>query len=348
MKQKILYLNQADGRVVPELKSLKIKNASLLFKRFTKAIRKILSLSNKDFLGFAQNATSSLIYGLLPILKKNKDITILISNHEIRWYKKLFVTGKLPIQETTYPNYAPQIKIDFIKKKTVLFDPEIFVKKPEKFLSSKKPVLIILSHVSRLTGELFITPKLYQRIKKINKDNIVVIDGCQAVGAAKVAPHTISDFYVGVTSKFIGAEPHIAFYWINQRLVKKYNIIPQSINPKLFFREIYSAVCALNILNKKGLDVHELRTYFEKKLKDFKISFLKLKNQQDYIILIPENRSKITNTIKKLKQHGVIVSSNILFSIREPKHPSLRVSVVASLKRKDIDHVVELIAKIKS
>ena len=345
--EKTLYLNQAEGIVLPKLKALKRGDVIRLSQQFQRLLRGLLNVSNTEFLGSSQNATSSLIYSLLPILQNRQDFQIFISAHEIKWFKTLFTAGRLPVKETTYPNYAPQKKINFIKKKVTVFDPYLFIKNPRSFVNQKIPAIVILSHVSRLTGELFVTPGVYRKIKALNKANILVVDGSQAVGAMRVDPHIISDIYIGVTSKFINAEPHISFYWVSQQIADTYGIISRSINPRLFFREIYSAVNNLKILQKNTHNVHAIRKYFETKLKEYKINFLKYKYQQDHIILIPEKRSKLGSIIKKLKRQGIIISPNTSYSIQEPKDPALRISITPRLKISDINYFVDKMAQIK-
>ena len=345
---KSLYLNYTDGRVVPQLAKLKVKNPMLLYRQLIKSIQHLLGLSTDDFLGFAQNVTTGVIYSLLPILEKNKNFKILVSAHEIRWYKKLFARGVLPVEETTYPNYAGQKKIHFIKKSITVFDPRTFAARPDIFLSSKKPTMIIISHVSRLTGELLITPMLYRAIKKINKENIVVVDGSQAVGAISVKPHLISDIYIGLTSKFIGAEPHIAFYWVCSHVAVQYNIQPKSINPRLFSKEIYSAVHAMHNLKKRGINVSSIRRYLEKSFKKNHIPFLVLPNGQKHIFLIPVAKRSIPSTLKELEQKGIIISSNISYSMREPNHSCLRIAITPHLKKKDVDYVVKAFGLLKN
>ncbi len=345
---KPLYLNRAGGIVDPQLTKLRVKNPSLLYRQFVGEMRSLLGLSMHDFLGFAQNATTSIIYALTPILKKNNPFKILVSSHEIRWYKDLFSLGRLPIGETTYPNYAGQRKVAFIKKSMTVFDPHAFIKNPQKFLPSHRPAIIVISHVSRLTGELFMTPKIYRIIKRMHKDNIVIVDGCQAVGAIFVRPQSMSDIYVGVTSKFIGAEPHIGFYWVRSSLAKKYGIKPKSINLQLFSRELYSAVHALRILRRTGMNISSIRSYFEKSLNKVHIPFLKMPAGQRHILLIPAKRKKLSQIIEILEKKGIIAASNTSYSIREPVNPALRISITPHMERKDVDYVVHALEELKS
>lgn len=344
---KSLYLNQADGRKEKQLDSIKIKNPSVLYKSFQIHIRQLLRLSKNEFLGFAQNATSCIIFALSPILKR-KRYRILVSNHEIRWYKDLFEDGKLPVKETTYPNYAPQIKLPFIKREISFFDPHVFIKKPEKFLSNTTPTIIVLSHVSRMTGELFATQKLYKAIKKINPENIVIIDGSQAVGILQFVPISISDIYIGITSKFIGAEPHIAFYWVSKKVATEYQIPSQTINPKLFSKEIYSAERALRALKKGKRNLSLVRKTFEAVLSKNNIPFLRLPLQAKHILLMPEKKIRLKKIVDKLNKNGIVVSSNIGYSICEPKKPAVRISIIPQLTKKQIEFAIKKIKEIRN
>ncbi len=343
---KELYLNEADGRKPKKLTDLKLKNPERLYRDFTQRIQSLLSIDKGEFLGFAQNATTNLLYIVLPILKKKKNYKIYMSAHEIKWYKKLFDAGRLPIENTTFPNYVKQSPISFVKKRVTLFDPEAFVKNPRKVLSTLEPAIIILSHVSRMTGEIFATQKLYKQIKSINKNNIIVIDGAQAIGALSCRPSRLSDVYIGVTSKFIGAEPHIGFCWVNRVLVKEYAFKEWNIEPKKFFREIYSTLEVLKKRRSWKRTIKEVRTSFDKKLQHYSIPHLKVKNQVPYIALIPIQKRLLAKKLQGLKKKGIIISSNTKWSIKEPRVPALRVSLTPVLSNKEIEYFSKTVSEI--
>lgn len=295
-----------------------------LFIKLDDQVRKLLDISKQEFLSFSQNATTSLIYSLLPILEQG-DYKIYIGSQEIRWVAGMFEKGKLPTNECTYPNYAKLEKVPFLKKPFNIFDPKDLINNPKKTIG-RKPCIIIFSHISRVTGETFASQKLYSAIKKLNKENIVVVDGCQAVGATLTKPNRLSDIYVGVTSKFIGAEPHIGFAWIKKEIVKRFNIKPWRISPTIFSKEIYSAVRALNKLEINPRRTLIVRKAFEGYLRVNNVEFFKGINQAAHILIVLTRKS-LKKTIQTIKTKGYTVSPNTGWSIKEPYIKGVRISL---------------------
>src|SRR5688572_23953682 len=118
---KDIYMDQAWGIQKPNIEKLPA-NPEKLLTELNNQTRKLLGISDQDFLSFSQNATTSLIHSLLPILN-SKNYKVLVSSHEIKWLEDLFSTGKLPVNKTTYPNYAKLESVPFIKKPFKVFDP---------------------------------------------------------------------------------------------------------------------------------------------------------------------------------------------------------------------------------
>ena len=337
-----IYLNHADGRKPRKLSKLKVKNPTQLFHLLILKIREILSISKNDFLSSSQNTTTSLIKILMPLLKNN-NYQIFLDSHEIHWYKTLFIKGGMPTNEVTYPNYAKLRQVSFLKKRVTYFEPNKLAENPGKILG-KKPAIVIISHVSRLTGGILLTSKLYKKVKKLNPKNIVIVDGSQAVGAMKIRVKTLADIYIGVTSKFIQAEPHIGFCWISSKIVRDFKIKKWDIEPYEYRREIYSAYRYLKILSRKR-SVWAQRSFFKKRLKRVGIPISQIPHQVSHLLLIPSTHS--TEVVKRLKKKSIIVSSNIGFSVKEPKIPGLRISLSPQLSNKDIKIVVQALVEIK-
>lgn len=332
-----IYLNDADGRKERVLTEFSInKKPDLLFAELIAGLKKLLSLTNNDFLSLSQNTTTNLIRALLPILGRKK-YDVYISTHEVKYFKLLFERGALPTQYATSPNYARQKSEKFIKKGVGFFEPNILVDKIQQILSPRKPSIVILSHVSRVTGELLVTEKIFQKIKRINSENILIVDGAQAVGAITVNVKKISDIYLGVTSKFIGAEPHLSFCWIQKNIVRKYQINQWTLDSREYVKEIYSAVRAVDNLKTKDENISDKRKYLEKKLSKHNIPIWKPESQVDNILLIPLNKNSLDKTIVNLSSKGIIVSSNTNWSNEEPELPCLRVSISSRTTTKQID-----------
>ncbi|MFA5131261.1 MAG: aminotransferase class V-fold PLP-dependent enzyme [Patescibacteria group bacterium] len=337
-----IYLNQAEG-IRPPMITEKISRRSALnnSKILEKEIRKILGATPNDFLAFSQNITTSLINVLLPILNKT-NYEIYICSHEIRWFKTLFKIGTLPTHETTYPNYARQEEVAFIKRKINIIDPADLINNPAKKIG-RKDAIIIFSHVSRLTGEIIASQKLYREIKKINPNNIIIVDGAQAIGAMPVKAKSLSDVYIGTSSKFIGAEPLVAFCWVSKALINNFLINVWSIDPIKFCREVYSSISALKklIINPKITSKHrnELKLF----LKTKNLSVLEEKAQAPHIAIIPWKRSLVEKKINDLRKSGYIISSNIGYSIKEPEISGLRVSLTPQTTAEQLKQLVTLL-----
>lgn len=337
-----IYLNDADGRKERKLTGLSInKKAGLLSAELIAGLKKLLSLSSKDILLLSQNATTSLIKATLPILKQKK-YEVYISTHEVKYFKTLFKDGVLPTKYATYPNYTKQKSEGFMKKDVNFFETDVLIDRIKQILNSREPAIIILSHVSRMTGELLVTEKLYKKIKRINSKNILIVDGAQAVGAIKVNVKKLSDIYIGVTSKFIGAEPHLSFCWIRENIIKKYQIDQWRIDANEYVKEIYSATQAMNNL-KKNKNISDIREYLERKLLKHNITIWKPQSQIDNILLIPQNKGYLKKIIANLFSKGIIISSNTNWSIEEPKLSCLRISISSRTTKKQIDSFIKIL-----
>jgi len=338
MKQ--LYLNHAEG-IKPPLIRRGISRQSALanFRFFEKGVRGILRTPPKEFVSFSQNITTLIINILLPVLKKDS-YEVYICSHEIRWFKTLFKIGRLPSYETTYPNYASQVELAFLKKMVHIFDPEEFLKNPKKIIGSKKSI-IIFSHISRMTGEYIAGKNVYDEIKKINFDNIVIVDGAQAVGAIHLKIKSLADVYLGTTSKFINAEPNISFCWIRKKLAKKFNINFENIDSYKFSKEIYSSILSLKKLVINPQKIKKYRKVLSLLLKKKSLFILEAKSQAPHIAIIPWNKLKLDKKVEELRDTGFIVSANTGYSIKEPKIPGIRISLTPQLTFKQLEQFVD-------
>lgn len=341
---KEIYLNQADGRKGPDIKKA-VGNADKNLFILEENLRKLLHINQNEFLSLSQNVTTSLIYSLLPLLGKKK-FKVFISSHEIRWFRDTFVLGKLPTNDVTYPNYVKLKEIPFLKMDVTIFDPIEFSKNPKKLLGSI-PSIIILSHVSRITGQKLVTEKLYKSIKQCSQENILVIDGSQAVGAMDVRPKSVSDIYLGLTSKFIHAEPQIGFCWVRDGLIKRYSYSPWSVDAKVYAKEIWSAVSSLKRLVLDAKQVTATRNVLLLLLKKKGLQIIRENQQQPHIVIIPWPKHSLDTAVSNLKNEGFIVSTNIGYSISEPKNPGLRISLTPKTKERDLARFASVLGTLK-
>ncbi len=337
----VLYLNQADGRKEKKLENTIISNENELFDQVKDGLKKLLTIPENGNIFLVQNATTALIELLIPILSNTNEYEVLISAHEIKWFKTLFEKGRMPKEEVTYPNYAPLEEKDFIIYPFKIFDPNEFIKNPEKFIQKDKKQIVIMSHVSRMTGELLVTEILYKDIKNINSDAILIVDGSQAIGAIPVNIISISDAYIAVTSKFIDAEPHIGILTICPSLINNFKIKIQEIKPFTFTKELYSTKTALVTLEINQENTQIVKEYLNEKLTDNGFRIYNTYNQVPHIALVEiNNPDKI---VELLKQKGVIVSTNTQWSIVETNTPCLRISITSKTTAENIDQFIKIL-----
>ena len=191
-----------------------------------------------------------------------------------------------------------------------------------------------------MTGEYIAGKNIYDEIKKINSDNIIIVDGAQAVGAIKLKIKSLADVYLGTTSKFINAEPNISFCWIRKDPVQKFAINFGNINPYKFSKEIYSTILSLKKLVIDSKKVKQYRKVLSLLLKKKGSSILEAKSQASHIAVIPWNKSKLDKKVEELRNIGFIVSTNTGYSIKEPKVPGIRISLTPQLTFKQLEKFV--------
>ncbi|MDO8538016.1 MAG: aminotransferase class V-fold PLP-dependent enzyme [archaeon] len=347
---KNIYLNAVNGVKPRLLLDKKInENPQELYKKLVLEFCR-LSKCKPEEVELGQNITSHITFIIDCIKKIDSDFKIMLSSHEIIYLKQFLEQGKMIAQEATYPNYAKANDVNFSRMKTQIFDPIAFSKSPEKFISGK--TIIVLSHVSRLTGEIFPIKQIYKKIKKTSPESILIVDGAQFTGTDFFKIPESCDAYIGMTSKFIGAEPNISIAYISSELRKRFIKNYPKINPQEYVRELFSAVQELSSPEFKKDILHKIkqsRNFLLKELKQIKtIKIASFSNQAPQIVTISVgNISETKRIVEELEKQGIEVSHNLDWSITEPEIPLIRIAITVKTTKEELKEFAKVLKKIK-
>lgn len=343
--QSTIYLNAADGRKSPKLAHIKIrgnpqKKLETLLKYFAQ-----LYGCNSTLLEIDQNITTHIGRIITAMLRKKPEYNVFVSNHEIRFIKKSLEAGKLLMSEVTHPNYAKLRPVQFQKIKTIVFDPNQFTKNPKNIIGKKKSI-VILSHVSRLTGETFPIRMIYQRMKKLNPQNSLIVDGAQFTGTEPFKIENSCDGYVTCVSKFVGAEPELGIAYISKGVRNQFIKNYPKINPKKYSKELYSATCQIKKMKRMknpNSHVKKLRQKLLEGLKEIKgIKIAIPASQINHMVTISAGgRKRTQSVVARLRGKEIIVSGNFNYSVAEPKTPLIRIGLTFETTTKYIEQFLD-------
>ncbi len=344
-----VYLNDPDGRKVSCLTNVKVDQPERLLESVSSFMCLHFMRTDKSKLFFAQNISTHLAQLLGIIKSERKDISkIYVSSHEIKWIKNMLETdGYQP--SATHSNYHENTIIN-----SPTFNVEVFpFEDVEKTINKvTEPIIFFISHVSRLTGEVSDIASIYKSIK--SKNSILIVDGSQSVGAiGPVEIKDVGDVYLGVSSKFIGAEPHLGFAFISDNFFDKYikdtNNYP-AFDAVVHAKDIYSLSENLkNPLYSSDYSTHiiNLKKYALEKMEslDKNILFLSKNQAQNFLTLNFGSIEKNKSFVEFSKNLGVTVSDNTEWSIAEPTVPLVRIGLSVRVTKKDIDSLIEIVSK---
>lgn len=116
-----------------------------------------------------------------------------------------------------------------------------------------------LSRVSRLTGETLLTPQLYKQLKRQYPWCTVICDGAQSLWASLEDVSEYCDVYLWLSSKFVGASPHLGVAWISPDMLRDYPRMTQlqDVPPSEFRREYAEFITYGNKASQQ--DIHKTR-----------------------------------------------------------------------------------------
>ena len=348
----MIYLNDADGRKPKLLDGVRVtENPKDLQHYVQRFVAESWSVEPENIF-FAQNISTHIADVIELVSHREKIHSVLLDETEVRYYLDQFKYGRLLVDDMTYPNYAPKHSKKFQPQKVQVFNPYTIENNLKNILQPDKIQVIILSHVSRLDGVVFPVKRIYQAIKEIAPQSIIIIDGAQVLGAMRVSVEDFADVYVGVTSKFLGAEPHLGIAYLSPQFKQKYlsHSHYPTFNPEVYIKELYSTHLAIQTIQRNHEEhIQQLKTYALKKLKEKDIPVYLPPNQVPHFLSIPiRNKKETLITVKKLQENGITILHNLIWSIKEPENPLLRVSLSARTTEEDIDIFTKKFAEIKT
>lgn len=349
MNEKYTWLNYAYGirPTYPKVDTNQMK-ASVALKKVTGFFSAHYGCKPTS-IRFAQNITTHVAEIVNAVKQNGENVPVLVDSHQVKYVKMGLESGALPEDHMTRPNYAPVMQMSFPPSKVVSFDPVDFVKNPAKYVAPHGRQVIVLSHVSRLTGEKFPIRKVYREIKKLNPNAILVVDGAQAVGAASFKAKGACDAYIGTNSKFIDAEPNLAPAYITSKLRKLMGV--SSFSAEEMHSELVSTAVALRHSSISSFDftpIKQMRTYALQKLKDVNgVEVFRVNNQAAHILTLKvKSADEARRIVSELGRRKVHVFHNLDWSEHKPEDALLRVSLGVKTTKKEIDHLASALKEV--
>ncbi|WP_452597099.1 aminotransferase class V-fold PLP-dependent enzyme [Pontimicrobium sp. MEBiC01747] len=195
-----------------------------------KSLRELLSnfLGLSSNISFRNNTTTTFI-DVIQVLKEDNDYSLIYSDLEH------------PCIQNAIECFFPKNRIIFLKLYDLLLNGQI--REIEKRISenlSKKSIYLI-SHVLWNTGIKINVESIATTIKQHNSENILIVDGAQAVGNIERLFNTNFsesniDLYIGCTHKWLETKNLLGFVAVGDYMIKsKYEIVK-----KVFMKDIFS------------------------------------------------------------------------------------------------------------
>lgn len=344
-----VYLNDPDGRKECTLSDLSVgdqsdnlnKSKDFLCNRFIEC--------DTDNVFFAQNLTTHLAYILSFVKLKTPNLSgVYMSDHEISWIKKtLEVLDYTP--DNTHSNYHLNEKI-----KHPAFDVKIFPfdNFEKKVAAVRQPSIFYISHVSRLSGEIFSISSAYQTIKEASPDSILIVDGAQSLGAMeRFDIENNCDVYLGLSSKFIGAEPHLGFAFMSRWFFQKYVLDVKNyptFDVKKYSKDVFSLWNSLKypIFESDFVEyIKKLKKYAVKRFNFLRNETLYIPAKQSPHFLTLNFGSTLLNKrfVDFAAKKGIALSDNSGWCISEPKIPLVRVGLSVRVTELDVDILADTV-----
>jgi hypothetical protein len=341
----IIYFNDADGRKSKKLIDVNINDSIDVLISTLKERMISLWSNNIDDIHIDQNISTHISYVIDIASKKHKSVSVYVDSHEVFWIKDNIQNGKLSLDDMSYPNYAPRHQYISDSHKVTIFDPE----KELEIIEDGSVPIVIYTHASRLTGQMFPLELIFKKIKEKHPNAVCIADGAQMIGGKKIYALEYTDAYIVPTSKFIGAELHIGLCLLNDHFKNMYlkdGVVYPSVDTEKYKKELYSTNESLNgfVGIDFGSHIQEMRGYLiESFLKSGLSEYIYyVKDQASHIVTISVGDRTITESfVESLeKQHNISVSHNMDFSIVEPMIPLVRVSISIRCTKGYIDAFV--------
>lgn len=294
---------------------------------------------------FAQNVTTHVLQAVRALRRQNPAYDVLVDSHEVKWVKDSLEKGVLDRQNMTRPDFARPQSRRLAPVPVQTIEPKQLVSNRLEALVGRRPVILVVTHVSRLDGSTLPFRSIYEKMKSLNPKSILIVDGAQTTGAMRPQLRGACDMYIGVTSKFVDAVPHLAAAYIAPDLLRTSLKRYPSLRPSEFAQEAASAVERLSHPRFDARTAHRIRSmrrFALGLLRDVKtVRVVSPKNQAPQIItLAVGSAQKTRQAVATLGKSGVVVSHNLDYSISSPTRPLIRVSIGAATTQEEIRRLV--------
>ena len=349
-KRKRAYLNYAYGTKAPRIRNKSISNPRELFRKIRNSFCSHFGCRVTD-VRFAQNVSTHIVQMVSAVKKTHPTARVLVDSHEVPWVMESLDNGRLMHENMTYPNYAAMKKASFPRTDVEALDPDEFARNVGTFVDKKRPSIIVLSHISRLTGKQYPIKEIYDKMKEINPDSILIVDGAQVAGAMKYAVAGACDAYVTTTSKFVGAEPLISMAYLSPQFRSRHVSRYPGIKQADFGREAHSAVQRFSDRVYAGdfeEKIRKTRAYALEKIQPIRgVTVRYARGQAPHILTLDVGgRARALEVVEKLKKERVDVFHNMNWSIVEPRIPMVRISISPKTTKSEIDALVAGLKKV--
>lgn len=337
-----IYLNDADGRKPKKLTDRNIDDSIDTLTSTLKQRANSLWSDNINDIHIDQNISTHIAYVIALVSKKHKDISVYVDSHEVFWIRDNIQNGKLSLDDMSYPNYAPRHQYISESHNVTIFDPE----KELEIIKDGSAPIVIYTHASRLTGQIFPLESIFQKIKEKNPNAVCIADGAQMIGGKKIYSLEHTDAYIAPTSKFIGAELHIGLCLLSNQFQALYlgdEITYPSVDIVIYKKELYSTNESLSSFAGTNFEsyIQEMRAYAVGRFSEAGLSeyIFDIKDQAPHIITLSVGDETITESfVESLEsQYGISVSHNMGFSLVEPKVPLVRISISVRCVKEYVD-----------
>lgn len=340
-----IYLNDADGRKPKKLIDVNISDPIDTLILTLKERAASLWNNNINDIHIDQNISTHIAYVIDLVSKKHKLVSIYVDSHEVFWMKDNIQNGKLSLDDMSYPNYAPRHQYISEPHNVTVFDPE----KELDIIDYDSVPVIIYTHASRLTGQIFPLESIFKKIKEKYPNAVCIADGAQMIGGKKIYPLEYTDAYIVPTSKFIGAEFYLGLCLLNDHFKSMYfkdGLTYPILDTEIYKKELYSTNESLKDFADIDFESHikEMRKYMIERFSKARLSEYvhEVKDQVPHIVTLYVGDKPFTESfVESLEKfHNIFISHNMNFSLVEPKISLVRVSISIRCTKEYINALV--------
>lgn len=342
--QDIIDLNAADGR---KRKTLSHRRCGLSPRTLVGKVADLLAREwgvSLETIAFSQNVSTHVAQVVNLVSQTEPVGRVLVDKDEVPWTARQFVEGRTIDDEMTYPNFAPLQRLGVRKQEVISLDCGDLDTFDTSSMGQEVNILV-LCHVSRTTGVEIPVERFYRRWKRARPQDVIIVDGAQVLGARSFSVAELSDVYLSVSSKFLGAQPNLGFAYLSPAFRNDYcraHDYPGFAQDS-FFDELASCFLAWRTLPPDyERKIRHLRCEAEELFLRHGLPLAKFPGQVDHIATIETRSAALARSMQRaLGEVGVNVFHNLDYSIAAPEVPCLRISLSARSRASDLERFVD-------